>query len=616
MTIGVVQLLALWAATSTRPWLLRALLVWGAIVLLLPIRVMEPAAMLTMSAAWTMGITAAIARISSPGEESSRIRRLLRFGLADVIVLMLFLGTWLALVNRWLPPDYQLWYSALVAVATLPLAILSILAHRTVVGPRRMWTVLLTIGAIWICALLLRAQNAPLNLGEEGQSPVRRWLPHDEAHVAAQHGALPLLLAVCLSVAFIAWRAMRGTPVATRRRRHLLVIVSVPLAIAIPTAWLLYDAFATGPAHFRFRMLEIGNHCILLAVLAGFIALVTGLATASWSKSPNWTRHVARTASLVLAVVIGVPAVWIYWQLLWYTPFPQLKDRGLGHYERILEITKHHGEYATSRLPFPPTLRSELDEAVKLLRDWNDVPRQLVEPGLSSSRVVATGFEMADIAALARGFEEAAAQQPDADRAAEYAMANIRFGAMVDRTGAANYGAQGYYFLGQHRDDMSLEKAREITALLQQTLDERYPIETVEAWNRAQWERRGSWYQKLKQILAPYSRAVRVPPDWNSKVMLDYRKSWETINRLIQTHLAIRIYKSENGRLPTSLEELTPDILTELPLDPHSGRPLIYRPSDPTYELYSVGPDGKDNGGKLIRWMTQPDAKGVDLGLP
>jgi hypothetical protein len=39
-----------------------------------------------------------------------------------------------------------------------------------------------------------------------------------------------------------------------------------------------------------------------------------------------------------------------------------------------------------------------------------------------------------------------------------------------------------------------------------------------------------------------------------------------------------------------------------MPIDPFSGRPLIYRPDGEGYQLYSIGPDGKDDGGQFVSW--------------
>jgi hypothetical protein len=62
--------------------------------------------------------------------------------------------------------------------------------------------------------------------------------------------------------------------------------------------------------------------------------------------------------------------------------------------------------------------------------------------------------------------------------------------------------------------------------------------------------------------------------------------------------IALRRYQLRHGKLPTSLEELVPEFLPAVPYDYMSATPLRYRlKPDGSYVLYSVGEDGKDDGG-------------------
>ena len=64
------------------------------------------------------------------------------------------------------------------------------------------------------------------------------------------------------------------------------------------------------------------------------------------------------------------------------------------------------------------------------------------------------------------------------------------------------------------------------------------------------------------------------------------------------TAIAIERYRRHHGRLPERLEELVPDFLPQLPVDPFDGKQLRYVLSRDQYLLYSVGVDGVDNGGQ------------------
>ncbi len=66
------------------------------------------------------------------------------------------------------------------------------------------------------------------------------------------------------------------------------------------------------------------------------------------------------------------------------------------------------------------------------------------------------------------------------------------------------------------------------------------------------------------------------------------------------TGFALEQYRAAQGGFPDALVALVPLYLKEVPTDPYSGGPLLYTspPGNPTGRLlYSVGPDGRDDGG-------------------
>jgi hypothetical protein len=72
-------------------------------------------------------------------------------------------------------------------------------------------------------------------------------------------------------------------------------------------------------------------------------------------------------------------------------------------------------------------------------------------------------------------------------------------------------------------------------------------------------------------------------------------------NALWLVALALRAYKLENAKYPAQLTELTPKYLKDIPADPFgAGEALRYKNRGTEYLLYSIGPDGVDNGGKPI----------------
>jgi len=120
------------------------------------------------------------------------------------------------------------------------------------------------------------------------------------------------------------------------------------------------------------------------------------------------------------------------------------------------------------------------------------------------------------------------------------------------------------------------------------------------------------WMDKSIQIARqPYGLHLSSPPlptDPINEVMLSAfsqaqmkEVNSETQNRLLLMMLALHAYQLEHGRYPASLHELAPTYLQKLPNDPFAAQgTFLYRVQGKSYVLYSVGPDGKDDGGTPI----------------
>ncbi|MFP4058763.1 MAG: hypothetical protein ACLF0G_17990, partial [Candidatus Brocadiia bacterium] len=77
--------------------------------------------------------------------------------------------------------------------------------------------------------------------------------------------------------------------------------------------------------------------------------------------------------------------------------------------------------------------------------------------------------------------------------------------------------------------------------------------------------------------------------------------------------LAVLRYQARRGHLPQRLDQLTPDSLPDLPLDPYDGRPLRYRKAADGFVVYALGQNATDDGGETQR---RPDgADPPDIGF-
>jgi hypothetical protein len=75
-----------------------------------------------------------------------------------------------------------------------------------------------------------------------------------------------------------------------------------------------------------------------------------------------------------------------------------------------------------------------------------------------------------------------------------------------------------------------------------------------------------------------------------------------TRNALFLLEFALRAYRLQHGNYPQTLSKLVPGYLQKIPDDPFAAHsPLKYKRNETAYILYSIGPDGKDDGGKEIK---------------
>lgn len=92
--------------------------------------------------------------------------------------------------------------------------------------------------------------------------------------------------------------------------------------------------------------------------------------------------------------------------------------------------------------------------------------------------------------------------------------------------------------------------------------------------------------------------------------------------RLAMAALAIERHRRVNaGHPPGDLQTLVPAFLPAVPIDPFSGKPLVYRVSSGSYLLYSVDANRKDDGGELyglgsLNPMPLPRARDFGVRVP
>ena len=102
------------------------------------------------------------------------------------------------------------------------------------------------------------------------------------------------------------------------------------------------------------------------------------------------------------------------------------------------------------------------------------------------------------------------------------------------------------------------------------------------------------WYLRLPGILTT---------DFESVFLKE--ATFEALMLTTKAGLACRIYRNRNGKFPEKLEALVPEILDEVPIDPFTGKPLIYKVENNELIIYSFGSNEKDDGGRSTYAITQ-----------
>ena len=112
---------------------------------------------------------------------------------------------------------------------------------------------------------------------------------------------------------------------------------------------------------------------------------------------------------------------------------------------------------------------------------------------------------------------------------------------------------------------------------------------------------------RRREIFAEAGRkARRFPPKLFSSFLLPAMQrvpnkyaNLEARRRAAVTAVAVqKLRLTQGGKLAEQLDELVPRFLPSVPLDPYDGQPLRYKRRPAGFVVYSIGPDGRDDGGQ------------------
>jgi hypothetical protein len=102
------------------------------------------------------------------------------------------------------------------------------------------------------------------------------------------------------------------------------------------------------------------------------------------------------------------------------------------------------------------------------------------------------------------------------------------------------------------------------------------------------------------QVVPPKLLAA-IGPGYDHRRFNHAFHQWLALMRCGSVALAAERYRLEHRRWPDDLKPLVPQFLREVPVDPFDGMPLRFLRLNDGLEVYSIGPDMQDNGGKIFR---------------
>ncbi|MHC4395083.1 MAG: hypothetical protein ACYS1A_05455 [Planctomycetota bacterium] len=127
---------------------------------------------------------------------------------------------------------------------------------------------------------------------------------------------------------------------------------------------------------------------------------------------------------------------------------------------------------------------------------------------------------------------------------------------------------------------------------------------------------RRHWPESLDIMVARVTASKGDPDSLLTNTIITVRITIETIVFVRCTTLAIAIerYRRAHGQLPGSLDDVVPAYIETVPLDPFTGKKLLYHYDKESYVVYSVGLNRQDDGGSVMHRPDIPEGR-LDHGL-
>jgi hypothetical protein len=499
----------------------------------------------------------------------------------------------------------------------------------------------------------LRAFRSARRRGETWRaaaSCAAREVAGDKARFQLQE-LLQLVLLAAIVLAILRFAAPLN--ITTSVDWHDGVLIGLALGVTMIVAeWLVF-----GNVRWYFRVVAVG---LALGAFAAILYLIGGVNSlvVAWLAFPfvpvlgllrmagwGWWRRAAKSdardvdgeveprtsahgrrparAAIIITVVMGLwLVVAAYWVMLPTAP-PTIELPNPNGYDEILKISSAINwsampgqDWDTASIGARRKFVSDNSALLALLRDVLQKPSKVpveFDPTYFAGRLPDMQLQRQ----LARALAAEAKLAADEGRYGDAADMNVTLWQLGNAVG--NGGVMVNDLVGMAIGDVGLQGASAV-------LPELNAQELARLRN--QLSAAVPWHDPIDQMLERERQFAQCTSGWPVRVWIwiddtslepPFRayaaamQRYDAFLNLILAETAARQYMLDRGEPPKSLEALVPEYLASVPTDPNGDGPLKYRRTDSGYLLYSVGLNGRDDGG--VRSPSNPPTPGAGTDL-
>jgi hypothetical protein len=385
------------------------------------------------------------------------------------------------------------------------------------------------------------------------------------------------------------------------------VVVAAFTEAAILGDWLFVD---------EMLVINRGNLSPLVWLYGCFTTWLLALTAAAMSlerpAQSTWIRFAVRSVAVLILLPILCLLASIYWHMLSFSPAIIVESGRENALPRVLELAADYPEQTGDD--------AVLAEVITLLKRPGFVEPGSVRPDLGTGQ---GAVELVLPRKLARGLmakSDALRGAGKFDEAADYALAILRLGEMYGREGTAHHRleAEALFHMGhakfaECRRQISRTKANEAAELVRSISAARESIAVTAARDAALTQRSKAWRHRLHEVVLSELWNLGAQPSPAIAALSQPIQKNQTFAGLLTFDLLLRVHRMDHRNWPAKLEDVVPAGEDELVIDPYSLQPFIYRPAEPEFVLYSVGKDGKDDGGRFSNHPTAEWFKRIDV---